>query len=103
MKNEALDIYIRKTFKYDDYRKEIAKIMECNGKRIKITEILKQRKISNTPFFSDEEKESTESFLVCSELDDPGRAGVIVLYRKGLYNVLKTLPDRQGLICFRSL
>ena len=51
MKNEALDIDIRKTFKYDDYRKEIAEIMERNGKRIKITEILKQCKISKGNYY----------------------------------------------------
>ncbi len=45
------DINIRKTYNYDDYRKEIAEIMKRNGKRIKITEVLRQCGISKGNYY----------------------------------------------------
>jgi len=51
MRTDLPGIDVRKTYNYNDYRKEIAEIMERNGKRIKITEILKQCKISKGNYY----------------------------------------------------
>ena len=51
MRTDLPGLDVRKTYNYDDYRKEIAEIMERNGKRIKITEILKQCKISKGNYY----------------------------------------------------
>ena len=51
MKTGLPDIDVRKTYNYDDYRNEISKIMERNGKRIKITEILRQCNISKGNYY----------------------------------------------------
>ena len=52
MRTDLPDIDIRKTYSYDDYRKEIAEIMQRNGRRIKITEILKQCNISKGNYYT---------------------------------------------------
>ena len=51
MRTDLPDINIRKTYNYDDYRKEIAEIMKRNGKRIKITEVLRQCGISKGNYY----------------------------------------------------
>ncbi len=51
MRTDLPDIDVRKTYSYDDYRKQIAEIMERNGKRIKITEVLRQCGISKGNYY----------------------------------------------------
>ena len=51
MITDLSDIDVRKTYNYDDYRKKISQIMERNGKRIKITEVLKRCGISKGNYY----------------------------------------------------